>query len=254
MVDRTHLVIGTPCFGGATSHYYTRSLLRLQDACRERNIGLSYRLLGGDALITRARNTIVSEFMAEPSSTHLLFIDADIGFDPDQVFALLDAGKDVSGAVYPAKGYDWSLIESHARSGRADLDSSALSYVVEFLDETAVMPERGFARVRYIGTGFMLVRRCVFDVLARHYPALQYRALNVAGDAGLAQDCRYAFFDTSIDPNTQVYLSEDYAFCKRWLDVGGEIWANLHSELTHVGPVPFRGRLMSIFDHRDNGT
>jgi hypothetical protein len=252
LAERPHIVVGTPCFGGATTHYYTRSLLRLQDACRERDIGLSYRLLGGDALITRARNTIVSEFMAEEEATHLLFIDADIGFQPDQVFSLLEADKDVSGAVYPAKGYDWSLIADQARAGRRNLAASALSYVVEFLDETAIHPIGSFARVRYIGTGFMLVRRQVFDTMARHYPALQYRSLNVAGDAALAQDCRYAFFDCTIDPNTQVYLSEDYAFCKRWLDIGGEIWADLQSELIHVGPVPFHGRLMSIFERGDN--
>ena len=87
----THLVIGTPCYGGNVTQHYMISMIKLKDAARERGIAVSFQLLGGDALITRARNIVAHQFLADASATHLLFVDADIGFEPEQVFALLEA-------------------------------------------------------------------------------------------------------------------------------------------------------------------
>jgi hypothetical protein len=249
MVDRlTHLVIATPCYGGLVTQNYMSSVVTLQALCIERGIAISVRLLGGDALITRARNILVAQFLADETATHLLFIDADIGFEPDQVFDLLDADKDVAGAAYPAKRLDWPLVSAAAAAGRTNLPASTFHYVVEFLEPDRITAVNGFAKARYLGNGFMMIRREVFGKIAGHYPEIRFGGLAVTRDFDLAEDNRHAYFDCVIDPKTGEYLSEDYTFCKRWVDMGGEIWVNMRSKLRHTGPIEFQGDLMSTFE------
>ena len=241
---RPHLIVATPCYGGNVTNYYALSAIKLQKACIERGIELSFRMLGGDALITRARGNLAMEFLAEPTATHLLFIDADIGFRAEQVFALLDADKDIVSAVYPMKIVNWDRIQAQSAAGRPLVPAATMSYAVEFLDPAAITPVEGLAQVRYVGTGFMLIRRAVFTRLAEHYPALKFRGF---GRPRPEDRERVGFFESMVDPETGSYLSEDYAFCKRWRDIGGEIWINLDSRLTHVGSIAFDGDLMSLF-------
>lgn len=241
-----HLMIGTPCYGGNLSHHYVISVLELQAACQRRGIGLTFKLLGNDSLITRARNLIVSQFLDDPKATHLMFIDADIGFAPESVFALLEAGRDVAGGVYPMKMLDWGRIVAQVQAGQPNVKTSALNYVVDFVDPANVVVERNFVKVRQIGTGFLLIRKGVFERMARRYPLLKFNNRLHTLNRELASDNCYAFFDCMIEPETGTYLSEDYAFCRRWTDMGGEIWADMTSRLTHVGQVAFQGDLPSM--------
>jgi hypothetical protein len=241
---RPHIVVATPCYGGNVTNYYALSAIKLKAACIERGVELSFRMLGGDALITRARSNLAAEFLDEPDATHLLFIDADIGFRPEQVFALLDGNRDVVSGVYPMKIVNWDRIEAQTGTGRPLVPAATMSYAVEFLDPAAITPVDGLAQVRYVGTGFMLIRRAVFTRMAEHYPALKFRGF---GRPTLEDRERFGFFESMIDPETGSYLSEDYAFCKRWRDIGGEIWIHLDSRLTHVGNIAFDGDLMSLF-------
>lgn len=245
-----HLVIGTPCYGGNVSHHYMISALNLQAACMKMGVGLSFQMLGNDSLITRARNLVVSQFLDMPHATHLLFIDADIGFTPDQVFALIAADKDVVGGVYPMKRMDWQGFKHQARIGNEDLPAAAMNYVVEFEDPDHLPLDSRYAPVRYIGTGFLMIRRAVFAKLAEHYPDLAFNGMNMGVNPELASPNTYGFFDCMIDPETRTYLSEDYAFCKRWRDIGGAIWADLLSRLTHVGPTDFNGDLPAMIRAR----
>lgn len=245
---RRHLVIGTPCFGGNVTSHFTLSLLRLQHACLERGVDLSYQLVGGDALITRARNLVVQQFMADPTATHLLFIDADIGFLPEQVFALLDADKDVCGAVYPLKRLEWDRIGAFARDDVANLGAAALNYVLD--PAGGVDFSQPFLPVRSIGTGFMMIRRDVFIRMAARYPETHFGTIDISTNKALGGAFTYALFDCLIDPDSGTYLSEDYAFCKRWTAMGGEIWAWRDSRLTHIGPTAFHGDLTAMLAAR----
>jgi hypothetical protein len=239
-----HILVATPCYGGNVTNYYALSAIKLQSACIERGIGLSFRMLGGDALITRARSNLAAEFLEDPVATHLLFIDADIGFRAEQVFALLDGDRDIVSAVYPMKIINWERIRAQSEAGNNLVPAATMNYAVEFLDPATITPVDGLARVRSVGTGFMLIRRQVFTRMAEHYPALEFRGF---GRPNPQDTERFAFFETMIDPETGSYLSEDYAFCKRWRDIGGEIWIDLASRLTHVGSIAFDGDLMSLF-------
>jgi hypothetical protein len=244
--ERPHLVVATPCFGGNVTSHYATSVLALQQVCQSHGIGITFELIGGDALITRSRNIAVQQFLSRPDATHLLFIDADIGFAPEQALALLAADKDVCGAVYPLKRLNWERIQAQARAGVDALGASALNYVVEVLDPAAMPPSEPFFRVRYLGTGFMMIRRPVFARMAERYPETRFRSLHVASNAGVGEEEANAFFDCMIDPDSGTYLSEDYTFCKRWTDIGGEIWAYAFSRLTHVGPYAFHGDLKEM--------
>src|SRR6195256_2264142 len=152
MTDQIHLMVATPCFGGQVSSIYAGSIFHLQRAARSRpNLDLTVVMRDGDALITRARANLVTLFLDDPSATHLLFVDADIGFAPDQVFRLIESGADVVGGVYPIKRINWDKAKRMLESGRPQAPSAALDYVVELEDPDRVIAVNGFARVRFAG-------------------------------------------------------------------------------------------------------
>jgi hypothetical protein len=249
MTEHVHLVVATPCFGGQVSIIYAASMLQLQKVLRARSdMELTIQLRDGDALITRARANLVTLFLDDPAATHLLFIDADIGFVPDQVFRLIDSAADMAAGVYPIKRVNWDKAKRVIESGRPKIASASLDYVLEIEDPDQVVVVNGFTRVRYAGTGFLMIRRHVLEKMCGHpdYAALQFfREHSLDALAGSSN--RFALFECMIDPKTGTYLSEDFAFCKRWTDIGGEIWADLESQLDHVGPSVFRGDVASQF-------
>jgi hypothetical protein len=247
MSDRPHLMVATPCYGGQVTTAYANSLLRLQSACRGRGVDFEWLMLGGDALITRARADLVAHFLDRPDTTHLLFIDADIGFEPAQVFRLMDFGAEVTAAAYPAKRIDWARVREVITSGMAEPQSTALEYVFEVEDPARIVARDGFAQVRYAGTGFLMVRRAALTMLCAAYPQLKYQRTSSVTDPLGQSPNRFALFDCMIDPLSGVYLSEDYAFCRRWTALGGEIWVDVESRLTHVGPMAFAGNLATQF-------
>lgn len=240
------LVVGTPCYGRQVTDAYAGSLLKLQMACFHRGVRLQVQMMGSDALITRARQNIVADFMANEAATHLIFIDADIGFEPEQVFRLLDFGAGVAAAIYPIKRIDWQKVSAVAEAKRTPLAASSLSYMIEFA-EKQVQVTNGFARVSYAGTGFLMIQKPVLHAMIEHYPELRYSHDHKPQDKLAGSPWRCALFNCMIDDETGTYLSEDFSFCKRWTDMGGEIWADLESRLTHVGTMSFEGDISTQF-------
>src|SRR6202166_140491 len=132
MTDQIHLVVATPCFGGQVSSIYAGSIFQLQRALRAKsNIDLKVLLRDGDALITRARANLVTTFLDDPAATHFLFVDADIGFTPEQVFRLIESEADVGAGVYPIKRVNWDKARRVIESSRPTSPSAALEYVLE---------------------------------------------------------------------------------------------------------------------------
>jgi hypothetical protein len=243
---RVNLVIATPCFGSQVSVHYATSLFKLQKHLRSyRGVNLKILFKDGDALITRARASLLSQFLDDADATHLLFVDADIGFEPEQVARLIQCGADMCAAVYPVKLIDWNKVKTSIETARPNPAAAALKYVVEVDDPNAVIEKGGFVKVRYAGTGFLMIRRGALERMCAHYPQLQYRR-DHSLDAATESDNRFALFDSMITADG-TYLSEDFAFCRRWADIGGEIWADLDSRLNHVGSMAFCGDLSSQF-------
>jgi hypothetical protein len=243
---QVNLVIATPCFGGQISVLCAASLFKLQKHLRSYSeLNLKMLFKDGDALITRARASLISQFLDDPGATHLLFVDADIGFEPEQVLRLIECGADMCAAIYPIKRIDWDKVKKTIEAARPTPAAASLNYVFEVDDPNAVIAQAGFVKVRYAGTGFLMIRRQALERMCARYPQLKYKR-DHSIDAATASDNRFALFECMIaDDGT--YLSEDFAFCKRWTDMGGEIWADLNSRLSHIGPMAFCGDLASQF-------
>jgi len=221
---------------------FMRSVLDLQTACAERGVKLHVELTGGDALITRARSVLAARFLAS-DATHLFFVDADIAFTPEHVFRLLEADKDIVGGVYPTKGIDWNKTRSAAVSGVKDLLAASVGYVVRFVPSptnSVEVDDAGFGPVAYVGAGFMLLKRAAVRRVTDAHPELRAKLDDLSGD--LVSEA-VMIFESMIEPETRQHLSEDYAFCRRWRDLGGEIYADFRGRLTHVGALAFQGSL-----------
>lgn len=233
------IMVATPCFGGLVTQRYMSSVLALMTFGDRAGWTLSLQLLGYDSLITRSRNTLMSQFLGSREATHLLFIDADIGFEAVQVARMLDFDKGVVAGLYPLKTINWS----EGAIGRVvhgePLETAPLRYVGLPCEGAARRQHDGFITGVYAGTGFMLIKRDVVLRMAQNYPELRYRGTH--GGPVPHRD-QFALFDCMIDPDTGIYLSEDYAFCRRWRDLGGEVWLDTRGELVHVGPSDFHGR------------
>jgi hypothetical protein len=105
---RPVIFVATPCFGGLVSQHYMQSVLNLAAFASQSGFDITLALLGHDSLITRSRNTLIGQFLNTPSATHLLFIDADISFEPDQVYQMLRFDREFVAGIYPLKVIDWS--------------------------------------------------------------------------------------------------------------------------------------------------
>jgi len=235
-----HLMIGTPCFGGLVTQRYMQSICNLLEFGNQAGIAISIELLGYDSLVTRSRNTIVATFLDHPTATHLMFIDADIGFTPDQVARMLALDEPVTAGLYPLKviNYGAEVLE-RVKSGES-LESAQLRYVGTPEPEDVREEADGFVTGEFAGAGFLMIKRQAFEALKAAYPKMRYSAAHNTPfpSASLNQ---YAFFDCMIEPETGHYLSEDYAFCRRWRAIGGKLWLDLRSRLMHIGPREFAG-------------
>jgi hypothetical protein len=240
------LFFATPCHGGEVEIRYLNSVLRLQEACEARGIGFHLELLEDDRAIARARARLAARFLAHGQATHMLFCDADIAFAPENALRLLDSGKDLVAGVCPLKHYDWARVRSAAKGDAPDLQAAALNYVVRFLpnERNAVeVTDDGFAPMAYIGGGFQLIARTAMERVAAAHPEL---VADLPGEGPTAM-----LFEPMIEAGTGEYLSEDYAFCRRFRDLGGEVWADVASRFTHVGPHAFSGALIDAMRRRD---
>jgi hypothetical protein len=233
------LFIATPCYGGMVTQQYLFSVMSLLQHGNDSGLAMNLELLGYESLITRGRNTLVSRFLDNEAATHLLFIDADIGFDPEQVSRMMAFDRDVVAGMYPLKQIDWVNGLGRAHAGEP-VETAALRYVGAPCRGEAARSRDGFVTADYAGTGFMLIRREVFLRMAEAYPNLRYAACHNSSQPSLSPN-QYAFFDCMIEKDTGNYLSEDYTFCRRWRDLGGQIWLDTQGALTHVGAHDFVG-------------
>jgi hypothetical protein len=101
--------VATPMYGGMAHGLYIKSSLDLQTTMSKYGIETKFSFLFNESLITRARNYLVDEFLRS-DFTHLLFIDSDIHYNPQDVIAMLALDKDVIGGPYPKKSINWGNV------------------------------------------------------------------------------------------------------------------------------------------------
>jgi hypothetical protein len=221
------------------------------------NIPVKFSFLFNESLITRARNYLVDEFIHRSECSHLLFIDSDINFGPQDVLALLALDKDVIGGPYPKKAIKWKSVATALRKN-PEIEPNMLEkvtgdYVFNPVKGTAQFSVTDPLKVMEIGTGFMLVKREVFAKMEQEYPSIRYKPDHVGQAHFDGSRYIHAFFDTVIDTKDSItgggsdrYLSEDYMFCQMWRKMGGEIWLCPWMKTEHIGTYHFKGDMAAV--------
>jgi len=258
--NKLKIIIGTPCFGGMLHNGYFQSMIELSANFTKLNIPYTVMTIGNESLIQRARNGIVAQFMSDPEATHLMFIDADITFSWIHIVKLLLSGKELCGGCYPKKSFNWDKIKHQLLKNPTmnddELMAKSLDYVFNPIyhkegENIIIKINKCMAQVKDIGTGFMLINKSVINKMIDNYPETKFMN-NVAGYGNNnVNDYFYALFDCCIDPVSRVYLSEDYLFCKRWIEIGGELWLDLGINLNHTGIIDYKGCLSSTIGEID---
>lgn len=229
-----HLVIGTPCYGGMMCTEYTQSLLALKEACIQYNIKMTSIFLGNESLIQRGRNTIAHHFLKIPDATHLMFIDADQKFVANDIAKMIKADKGIIGGPVPMKGLDWDRVRQGALLNHPDLSSLTGIFNINKLDGHEMIDRNLPFQVKHVGTGFMLIRRDVFEKLKPHV------GWYTNGGLSIGQEKIYDFFKVQ-NVNNEL-LSEDYNFCHMYREYGGTVWLAPWCELGHFGVYLFNGQ------------
>jgi hypothetical protein len=229
--------IATPMFGGKATSQYSESLLKLLPALQASGVDVHVDLVGNESLIQRARNLMADRFH-KSDCTHLLFIDADIGFGPEQVLRLLGAEKDIACGVYPKKHLDMKSVRDK-RDGKLEtsepVTSVGLDYNLNVDYRKGLKISSGFVQCHDAATGFMLISRKAYQAVWDAHPELCCKN-DVYTKGKEFQENEYrAVFECMIDPETRRYLSEDFAFIRRAQQQQQEVWCDLKSQLTHTG-------------------
>lgn len=245
MIVDKKVMIGTPMYGGMCAGLYAQNLILLQNLMAQNNVGCALSFLFNESLITRARNAICQSFL-KSDATHLLFIDADIVFNAYQVFDMIQRDLDVLCGIYPKKEINWNSVERALNAGvpHDQLKHHTGAWVVNLVDyqPTIQVPVNEPLEIWCGGTGMMLIKREVFEKLKDHVPFYHNDVVDLSGNIAQKEKI-HEFFATSIEPETQRLLSEDYHFCRLWRLNGGKIHAAPWLDLGHVGTYTFEGRL-----------
>jgi hypothetical protein len=211
----TRVHICMPCYGGMLTESTFMSFIKWSNTARQLGIEWTMETMTNESLITRARNTLTAKFLTNPDSTHLMFIDADIGWEPWHLLVLLNRDVDVIGGLYPMKSLPikWCVNGFEGAEEGAD----------------------GLQEVTKTGTGFLLIKKHVFEKMNSHPNVKSFK-----NDIGLSVDLdpfMKTYFDTGVRENR--YYSEDWAFCENWRDIGGKVWVDKRVLLRHTGTYVF---------------
>lgn len=243
---RKVVMIATPMYGGMCTAQYLGGVLDTLQVLAANNISVAVSNITNESLITRARNAMVKAFLSTDYD-YLMFIDADIGFTGRDVLTLLDADRDVACGIYPKKEINWKVVRRGVEEGAESLSDYAGAFVIN-LDPampTVTTDEKGMIPVRHAGTGFMLIKREVFEKLADKVPEyINHNVKDANGNVIESATGRIReYFTTKIDKDG-ILLSEDYFFCDLWRENGGTVWANPFIKLTHVGTHNYTGDIV----------
>ena len=237
----SNIFIGIPMYGGVCTGENALGHINATKLFLDRGIGYNWQFLYNESLITRARNGLVKMFY-QTDCTHLLFIDADISYRAEDIVSMIDADKDIICGVYPKKRIAWERINDALAKGiigedlkhyTGDLVINKLNYV-----DTPIENKSEPVEIFNGGTGFMLIKRSVFDLLKPHCPI--YTNDMLPGQQEIVTE----YFATSIEPDSNRLLSEDYHFCRLARLNGIKVWAAPWVELGHIGSYKFEGKLL----------
>ena len=241
--NNVSIMVGTPVHSECSIHY-TQALLELQQLCMKNKVKITFSLVKS-SLVTQGRNLCVAGFL-DSEYTHLLFIDSDIYVDAQSIFEMIKKDKEVISIPYPLKTMRWDKLYSKIQDGEvkepADLKKWLNTYPMRVQNHQDIKMDDGVIEVTHSPTGCMLIKREVFDKMIKAYPDKNIVQKSVINGEYVDKPHLWNFFDTLHDPETKTYMGEDFAFCKRWKDLGGKCYAYVNDTIIHVGEHQYEGR------------
>jgi hypothetical protein len=258
-INHPKLYILTPCYGSMCHVNYIICLMNTINLFKQIGFPLQIEFCKNDSLVSRSRNNLIARAMNDPSSTHFMFIDSDITWDPLDILKLILTDKELIGGIYPLKNYDWSKLSNNPdyisqllkRKNESQLSKiisdekmiqyNLLKYNVNYLTNMLEI-DNNLAKVRHVATGFMMIKRSVIEKMMKSFPSTKY-----VDDINFLKpeenQFAYALFDCGVEEGH--YFSEDWLFCHRWMKMGNEIWIDVSINLIHSGVEDYCGSYIS---------
>jgi hypothetical protein len=246
-IDSWVPMFGLPCYDRSITEPFFMSFVKTVMYMRDINMKFAVSTIT-DSLINRARNNLVAKFMANPQFTHLIFLDVDLAYRPEDILKLLWHDKDVITGSYPIKEILWEKVAKLVKNDVdiKDIPKNSTRFVVNPVraGDNTIETDNGAISVHDAGTGFMCIKRSVFERMIEEYPDLKF-----SDDTGSMNDeeknWTYAFFNSFVDDDKR-FVSEDYGFCRYWQKMGGKIWVDPAIEIDHLGRYMYQGRMMDF--------
>lgn len=230
------LVIATPMYGGQCDGGYADSLMKSQRYFDKNGIEFSTAFIYNESLIQRARNRLASEFIFNTDADYLMFVDADISFEPQWVHELINTGKDLIAGVVPMKGLNMEVMTSAIKLGETDVERFSGHFNFNRLeDDNGYISLHEPHKVARVGTAFMLISRRVLEEMKPYCDTYksQYERTPI----------QISYFNVRVKDGQ--LMSEDYDFCERWREMGNDVYIAPWICTPHRGAYLFRGDLPS---------
>lgn len=272
-----HIYIATPAYGGIFHSNYVTSLVALIDMCKNYEIPYTTSFLFNESLVTRARNRLAASFMENDAYTDCFWIDADIGFNPQDVINLLMHPQEIIAVPCARKNLRLDRVyaagEKHEKeraegksNGKApsisDLRKICGEFVINFPPDS--VPSRidlgQLIEVQDGGTGFMRIKRSAYEKFRDAYPDRWY--LPMAGEEGEPSERKpmFMYFQSGLDEDSKKfnpggyadYISEDYSFCRLARKAGIKVYVAPWIKATHSGYYQFESDLCAVKDSGGN--
>jgi hypothetical protein len=206
------------------------SLVEAIILCRELGIETDFLILANCPVLPVARNTLVAMFMADPEATDLFFIDYDVKFNAEAVIHLLRRPEEIVAGAYRVKVDDKEEFSAVPKLKDGHVVGKVISKE----------PPMAIIEAEFLATGFMRIKRGVFDLMARAYPELRYQE-SVIKTMNRKIEEAWDFFGMGVDAVRGRYTTEDYMFCKRWRDIDGQLWIYPDVDFDHIGKKAYSG-------------
>jgi hypothetical protein len=242
----TKIGIATPAFGEIFYTPYVQSLYRLMRAFEQRKWQSSFASIAY-ADIAESRNFLLTRWYDKSDATHLLFIDADMGFPAELVLDMVDFGKPVTGVVYPKRQVDLRRIAELSATGTSANRAIARghNYILRKRRGLSVsVRQKGFMRVDGCGAGVLLIARSAIDTMLTKMPELSDTKAKTNSPLAANLDRLIRAFEPIRADGA--LLSEDFSFCHRWNQCGGEVWVSTAHTIEHIGLHRFSGRYADL--------
>jgi len=238
------IAVCTPMYGGMCTGDFTESLIDLNRVLAENGHEFHFIYLTNESLIQRGRNTLAWFFLNTTQATHLLFIDADIGFKATDVLQMIEADKGIIAGIYPKKAISWDTVKAAYNRDIENPERFSGVFVYDLKEK----PDRIFfdqpLLLKNAGTGFMLIKREVFKELEETVG--YYISNNYTQDRNQKI---FNYFQVTVEEDT--LLSEDYFFCRAYQKIGGEVYGAPWCNFRHLGTYQFSGSFVESLKLRD---